>query len=106
GLSKADMRKMRADMQIIFQDPYASLNPRKTVRQTLNEAMEIQNVVPKRERSDKIIELMETVGLQRHQIDRFLHEFSAGERQRIGIAWALSVNPKLILCHEAVSRLH
>ncbi|GAA0466835.1 dipeptide ABC transporter ATP-binding protein [Alkalibacillus silvisoli] len=105
SLSKKNMRKMRKDLQIIFQDPYASLNPRMTVRQTLNEAMEIQNVVPKNERNDRIAELMETVGLQPHQADRYPHEFSGGQRQRVGIARALSVDPKLIVCDEAVSAL-
>ncbi len=104
-LNKKEMRKMRKDLQIIFQDPYASLNPRQTVRDTLNEAMEIQNVVPRKERNDRIAELMETVGLQAHQADNFPHEFSGGQRQRIGIARALSVNPKLIVCDEAVSAL-
>ncbi|ARK28408.1 ABC transporter ATP-binding protein [Halalkalibacter krulwichiae] len=105
SLNKGQMRKKRKDLQIIFQDPYASINPRQTVRQVLEEAMEIQNVVPREKRGEKIRELMETVGLGPHQADRFPHEFSGGQRQRIGIARALSVDPKLIICDEAVSAL-
>ena len=105
NLKSSEMREIRKQMQIIFQDPYSSLPPRSTVGGILSEPVMVHNIVPKNEIKDYVIELMEKCGLRDYYYERYPHEFSGGQRQRICIARALSVNPKLVVCDEPVSAL-
>ena len=105
GMAPKRLRTRRRDMQLIFQDPYGSLNPRMKVRGHLAEALRLYRVVPREAVDEEIDRLLDLVGLTRSDADRYPHEFSGGQRQRIGIARALSVRPKLLICDEPVSAL-
>ena len=104
-LQKQEMKKLRRDMQIIFQDPYSSLNPRRPVSASIMAGLDIHKIGTKAERAEMVMDIMHKVGLEDYHAHRYPHEFSGGQRQRIGIARAIALKPKFIVCDEPVSAL-